>query len=418
MFVDRIILKNFRNYEALDIGLKDGFNVFCGNNGQGKTNILEAVFFCAIGRSFRYGKDADLVRNGSDAFQIGLSIGDDVTGDIRISYKNTSPSGNSGAGGGYGEKSVRVNGLYLRKLGHLMGNLLSVIFSPEDLEIINEGPSVRRKLLDIVISQLYPDHYFDLQQYLKTVSQKNALLRDYERMGSGARELLDVYNEQIADTGSRITFRRWTFSRELERYAAEKNLTISRGEALSFKYYSNFYTFPEENGHEDGIDTVPENVPGNEIDIRRETGVGAAVAAAPAETVTAEAIKKDFLLLLNSRRSKETERGHSLYGPQYDDLLIFLNGTDLKRFGSQGQKRTAVLSIKLAETELLYRRTGRKPVLLLDDVFSELDEGRSSLLLDSASGFQTLITTANLSELPPEVRRGAKIFFVKSGLIS
>jgi DNA replication and repair protein RecF len=412
MFVDRIILKDFRNYEALDIGLKDGFNVFCGNNGQGKTNILEAVFFCAIGRSFRYGKDADLVRNGSDAFQIGLSIGDDVTDDIRISYKNTSPSGNSGAGGNYGEKSVRVNGLYLRKLGHLMGNLLSVIFSPEDLEIVNEGPSVRRKLLDIVISQLSPDHYFDLQQYLKTVSQKNALLRDYDRMGQGARELLDVYNEQAADTGSRITFRRWVFSRELEKYAAEKNLSISRGEALSFKYYSNFYTFPEENDHETGTGNEDGTEPGAEG--LRETGAD----AASAETVTAETIKKDFLLLLNSRRSKEIERGHSLYGPQYDDLLIFLNGTDLKRFGSQGQKRTAVLSIKLAETELLYRRTGRRPVLLLDDVFSELDEGRSSLLLDSAGGFQTLITTANLSELPPEVRRSAKIFFVKSGRIS
>ncbi len=411
MFVEKIELNNFRNYNSLNISLNKGFNVFCGNNGQGKTNILEAVFFCAVGRSFRSVKDTDLVFSGSDSFQIGLSIGDDITNDIRIMYKNGG-NGGSGSGGSSGnsssgEKSVRVNGLYLRRLGHLMGNLLSVIFSPEDLEIINEGPSVRRKLLDIVISQLYPEHYFDLQQYIKTVSQKNALLRDYNSMGSGARSLLDVYNEQLSDAGSRITYRRYVFSQELDTCSSGKNHTISGGENLSFRYFSNFYNFSEREAQENTVtETEAEVETKNKAETETEAGL------------TPKKIKEGFIELLDLRKAKEIERGHSLYGPQYDDLLIYLNGLDLKRFGSQGQKRTAVLSIKLAETELLSKHTGRKPVLLLDDVFSELDETRSSMLLRSASEFQTLITTANLSELPREVRKDAKIFFVKSGSIS
>ncbi|MBO4326636.1 MAG: DNA replication/repair protein RecF [Clostridia bacterium] len=380
MFVSKIELQNFRNYETLSAELGSGVNVFYGNNGQGKTNILESVFLCAIGRSFRFSKDADLVMNGRDNYSVSLSVGDDITNDISIKYR----TGQQGLPAG-GEKSARVNGLYLRRLGHLMGNLLSVIFSPEDLEIVNDGPSVRRKLLDIVISQIYPSHYFDLQQYNKIISQKNVLLRDFSTEKSGLSELLDVYNEQLSAAGSRISARRLLFSRELEEYASLKNSEISAGEQLSFQYYSNFFTVSalETDNFED----------------------------------YSKKIQSEFDEILSSRKTREIERAHALYGPQNDDLLISLSGMDLRRFGSQGQKRTAVLSIKLAETLLLYKHTGRKPVLLLDDVFSELDETRCSLLLGSTEGFQTLLTTANLSELPRKVRDNAKIFFVKSGTL-
>ena len=380
MFVSKIELQNFRNYETLSAELGSGVNVFYGNNGQGKTNILESVFLCAIGRSFRFSKDADLVMNGRDNYSVSLSIGDDITNDIFIRYR-TGQQGLPAAG----EKSARVNGLYLRRLGHLMGNLLSVIFSPEDLEIVNDGPSVRRKLLDIVISQIYPSHYFDLQQYNKIISQKNVLLKDFNAEKPGLSDLLDVYNEQLSSAGSRISARRLLFSRELEEYASQKNSEISAGERLSFQYFSNFFT-----------------VQNSEIENFEEYS---------------KKIQSEFDEILSSRKNREIERAHALYGPQNDDLLISLNGMDLRRFGSQGQKRTAVLSIKLAETLLLYKHTGRKPVLLLDDVFSELDESRCSMLLSSTNGFQTLLTTANLSELPRKVRDNAKIFFVKSGTL-
>ncbi|MBQ2307301.1 MAG: DNA replication/repair protein RecF [Clostridia bacterium] len=383
MFVKRLALTNFRNYSTLDAEFSPGVNVFYGDNGQGKTNIIEAIFYCAIGRSFRYSKDNDLIKTGTDQFRISAELGGDITENIAVSFKEN------------GEKAARVNGLYLRKLGHLMGSLLSVIFSPEDLDIVNEGPSVRRKMLDIVISQLHPSHYFDLQQYNKTLAQKNFLLRDYGRTGASgdsADALLDVYNEQLAAFGASIAEKRARFCAELERLAAEKNGQISGGEELTMKYVPNFRAA--------AID-APETAEAKDID--------------PAEVQNA--IKSEFLELLSSRKSREIERQHSLYGPQNDDVQIELNGMELRRFGSQGQKRTAVLSIKLAQIMLLHRKTGRSPVLLLDDVFSELDEKRSEMLLDSVAGCQTFITTASLGELPGSVKRDAKIFFVKSGEI-
>ncbi|MBO7407019.1 MAG: DNA replication/repair protein RecF [Clostridia bacterium] len=388
MFVKRLALTNFRNYSTLDAQFGPGVNIFYGDNGQGKTNIIESIFYCAIGRSFRYSKDNDLIRTGADHFRIAAELGDDITENIAVLFKET------------GEKAARVNGLYLRKLGHLMGSLLSVIFSPEDLDIVNEGPSVRRKMLDIVISQLHPSHYFDLQQYNKTLAQKNFLLRDYGRngnSGASADALLDVYNEQLAAFGASIAEKRARFCAELEQLAAEKNGQISGGETLTLKYVPNFRVGTPEPAAEE-----PENAPqAEDID--------------PA--AVQNAIKTEFLELLTARKSREIERQHSLYGPQNDDVQIELNGMELRRFGSQGQKRTAVLSIKLAQILLLYRKTGRKPVLLLDDVFSELDEKRSGLLLSSIEGYQTFITTASLGELPGHVKRDAKIFFVKSGEI-
>ncbi len=380
MFVKRLALTNFRNYSTLDAEFSPGVNVFYGDNGQGKTNIIESIFYCAIGRSFRYSKDNDLIRAGADDFHISADLGDDITENITLLYKET------------GEKAARVNGLYLRKLGHLMGSLLSVIFSPEDLDIVNEGPSVRRKMLDIVISQLHPSHYFDLQQYNKVLAQKNFLLRDYGRSGDSADALLDVYNEQLASFGASIAEKRGRFCAELEKLAAEKNGLISGGEQLTLKYIPNF----------------------------RAAAVDAPAAEETAEidpTDVQNKIKTEFLELLNTRKNREIERQHSLYGPQNDDVQIELNGMELRRFGSQGQKRTAVLSIKLAQILLLYRKTGRRPVLLLDDVFSELDEKRSGLLLSSIDGYQTFITTAGLGELPGHVKRDAKIFFIKSGEI-
>ena len=384
MFVKRLALTNFRNYSTLDAEFAPGVNIFYGNNGQGKTNIIESIFYCAIGRSFRYSKDNDLIRTGADFFRISAELDNDITENIAILFKET------------GEKAARVNGLYLRKLGHLMGSLLSVIFSPEDLDIVNEGPSVRRKMLDIVISQLQPSHYFDLQQYNKALTQKNFLLRDYSRTGDSADALLDVYNEQLAAFGAAIAEKRARFCAELEQLAAEKNDKISGGEALTLKYVPNFRTC---------------------------TGSGAVDAPAAQDNVeidpaaVQETIKNEFYELLTARKSREIERQHSLYGPQNDDVQIELNGMELRRFGSQGQKRTAVLSIKLAQILLLYRKTGRRPVLLLDDVFSELDEKRSEMLLGSIDGYQTFVTTASLAELPGHVKRDAKIFFVKSGEI-
>ncbi len=369
MYVTSLSLSNYRNYQSLTLDLCQGTNIFYGNNGQGKTNILESLFLCAIGKSFRYAKSGDLVLNGEDRFKVSIQIAEDITEQIDISYTRKE------------EKIIRVNGLCLRKLGHLMGNLIAVIFSPEDLQLVNDGPAVRRRMMDIAISQIKASHYFNLTQYNKTLSQKNALLRNINgsHIKSGV-DMLDVYNEQLAASGAKIIVRRNHFTKLLSQFAKEKHQEIAPGENLEILYQT---------------DGLPEGFDSDNL----------------GEIQTA------FYQILCQKKEKEIERMQSLVGIHRDDMELKLDGNDLKRFGSQGQKRTAVLSIKLAELGILESSTGRKPILLLDDVFSELDGFRQESLLKSIQKFQTFITCTDVSELPDELLKNAQCFFVNSGSV-
>ena len=376
MFVSKLGLADFRNYESLELSPGAGINIFHGDNGQGKTNILESVFYSSIGRSFRSGRDNELIRAGASGFSVFTGISSDINESIEIRYASG------------GEKSIKVNGLYLRKLGQLMGTLLTVIFSPEDLQLVNSGPSARRKMLDIAVSQITPVHFYNLQQYGKVIRQKNNLLRDMSISSvSGTGELIDVYNEQLSRFGCQILLKRLEFSEKLKEYAAACHKNISGGEIFNVTYES---------------DCIPEG-----FKIKKDT---------PAAEYAA-AIKEYMLSQLDQRRDREIERQQSLCGPHHDDLKLELGGTDLRRFGSQGQKRTAVLALKLSELEIIKRSTGRVPVLLLDDVFSELDASRCRLLLESIKNCQTFITCTSPVELPETVLKDAEMFLVKGGSI-
>ncbi len=369
MVIKSLSLSNYRNYQSLTLDLCQGTNIFYGNNGQGKTNLLEALFLCAIGKSFRYAKSGDLVLNGADRFKVSVQIASDITEQIDISYTRKE------------EKVIRVNGLCLRKLGHLMGNLMAVIFSPEDLQLINEGPAIRRRMMDIAISQIKASHYFNLLQYNKTLTQKNALLRDVGfRNNQASVAMLDVYNEQLCDTGSKIIKRRNQFIQLLSQFAKQKHHEIASGEDLEIFYQT---------------DALPEGFLSEDV----------------------EEIREAFYKILCLKKDKEIDRMQSLVGIHRDDMDLKLNGSELKRFGSQGQKRTAVLSMKLAELSILEKSTGRKPILLLDDVFSELDNMRQESLLKSIAHFQTFITCTEVSELPEDLLRNARCFFVNSGSV-
>ncbi|MBR5280295.1 MAG: DNA replication/repair protein RecF [Clostridia bacterium] len=369
MYIKSLSLSNYRNYQSLTLDLCQGTNIFYGNNGQGKTNLLEALFLCAIGKSFRYAKSGDLVFNGADRFKVSIQIAEDITEQIDISYTRKE------------EKIIRVNGLCLRKLGHLMGNLMAVIFSPEDLQLVNDGPAVRRRMMDIAISQIKASHYFNLTQYNKTLSQKNALLRKCNLQGNkSSLDMLDVYNEQLAESGAKIIVRRNQFIQLLSQFSKEKHKEIAPEENLEIYYQT---------------DALPEGFFSEKV----------------------EDIKESFYQLLSSKKEKEIERMQSILGIHRDDIELKLNNSDLKRFGSQGQKRTAVLSMKLAELSILEKSTGRKPILLLDDVFSELDGLRQESLLKSIANFQTFITCTDVSELPDELLKNAQCFFVNSGCV-
>lgn len=369
MFIKSLSLSNYRNYQSLTLDLSQGTNIFYGNNGQGKTNILESIFLCAIGKSFRYAKGGDLILNGEERFRVHIEISEDITEQIDISYTKKE------------EKVIRVNGLCLRKLGHLMGNLIAVIFSPEDLQLVNEGPAIRRRMMDIAISQIKASHYFNLLQYNKTLSQKNVLLRDPGLSSKkSALDLLDVYNQQLSEVGSKIILRRKHFIQLLSQMAMEKHKEIAPGEKLEIFYQT---------------DALPESF----------------------DNESQEEIQNAFYQILTQKKSREIERMQSLVGSHRDDMVLKLNDSDLKRFGSQGQKRTAVLSIKLAELGILQKSTGRKPILLLDDVFSELDGLRQESLLRNIKDFQTFITCTEVSELPKELIQKARCFFVNSGCV-
>ena len=351
MIISRLQLENFRNYKDLDINFSENLNVIHGNNGLGKTNILEALFLCASGKSHRTNKDIELINYEKKNFTVTIAIEKDISSDIQIIYNRDR------------QKIIKVNGLCVRKTGQLLGNLLAVLFSPEDMMLINEGPSQRRKFIDIAISQLKPSYYFDLQQYNKIVSQKNALLREVKRNPKN-KETIEVWNANIVEYGSKIIYARINFIKKLAEIAKEKHMYITdQKECLNIEYINSF-----------------------EInDILSITEI--------------EDIKFEFSNILVKYLSKELEREQCLFGPHRDEVNFILDGTDLKKYGSQGQKRTAILASKISELEIMLSQTGRTPILLLDDVLSELDKDRQFKLLKYASTVQTFITSVDSIEL-------------------
>ena len=371
MFIDHILLENYRNYTSLDIELSNDVNVFYGNNGQGKTNLLESVFYTVIGKSFRGTKDVDIINYGKEYFSIDIDVCDDITEKISIKYNKNK------------EKYIKVNSLYLRKTGQLMGNIIAVIFSPEDMQLISEGPSVRRKFLDIAISQIKPTYYFDLLQYNKILFQKNTLLKNI-KYGKFKEDnaFLTVWNEQLSDIGAKIIYERNKMINELSLIAADKHLKIAEKSAEKEEIFKISYS----------------------TDISREI----------LETKDILKYKEELFKLLENKSKKEIEREMTLSGPHRDDIDFKLDEKDMKKFSSQGQKRTAILSLKLAELELLKKVTGRKPIFLLDDVFSELDDKRQQAFLGEIKGVQTFISCVNIDSLKCEEKK-LLLFEIKNG---
>lgn len=371
MFINNILLENYRNYTSLDINLSNDVNIFYGNNGQGKTNLLEAVFFTVIGKSFRGTKDSDVIFSGKDNFIIDIDVSDDITENVFIKYNKNK------------EKYIKVNNLFLRKTGHLMGSILAVIFSPEDMQLISEGPSVRRKFIDIAICQLKPGYYFDLLQYNKILIQKNNLLK---RIKYGKESNLDitlsVWNEQLSNIGAKIILERNKIIKELSASATLKHLNIAEKSAENDENLSIAYN----------------------TDISREI----------IDEANIELIKNELFRLFESKSNKEIEREMTISGPHRDDIEFKLNEKDMKKFSSQGQKRTAILSLKLAELDLLKNITGRKPIFLLDDVFSELDDKRQKAFLGEIKDVQTFISCVDINSLNYK-KNNANIFEIKNG---
>ena len=350
MTVTAVRLRQFRNFTEAHLIPSPLITVLHGPNGAGKTNLVEAIHLCALGKSHRPAKDRDLVGRGFDAARVTVQAhrqdgGHEVTVLLEA--------------GEHKKKQVLLNGKPPRRLGEMMGHVTCVLFSPEDLDLIKGGPSCRRRFMDMLLCQRSAGYFYDLQKYWTALNQRNAVLKAAQ--GSQDREqtrLLAVWDEQMVKAGAAVVEKRLALIGELEKQVTENYRFLSGSEADAFK-------------------------------LRYR---GCAEVGEPVEETLAEG-------LLKARR-EDIRKGTSTYGPHREDIVMTLSGRDMRVFASQGQIRTAALALKLSEITLLTRQHGEPPVLLLDDVMSELDMNRRASLLEFIKGVQTLVTCTDKTDYP------------------
>lgn len=357
MFIERLTISDYRNYASAEIFPGRGVNLFIGDNAQGKTNLLESVRLASVGRSNRTTRWQDLIRWGAKCASVNVRVRAEAGADeVTVKLGQT--------------KEVLVNGYPITRMGELMGIVKTVLFTPDELRIVKEGPGERRRFADIALCQLSRGYFYTLTRYNRILSQRNRLLK-----GEPTDAELLVWDMQLAREGAKITRTRRIFAERIAAIAKDVHGDISGGEELTVGYEG-----------ADGVDTAE--------------------------------IEKELLNALEKSRARDRQFSVTHVGPQRDDLSIRSDGVDLRSFGSQGQQRSAALSLKLAEMELLKSESGEYPVLLLDDVLSELDEKRQSKLIERIKAYQTIVTCTHL---PDDVRMrmgGVTEFEVRGGRVA
>ena len=327
MWINKIKVNNFRNYDNEEIELNKNINIFYGENAQGKTNIIEAIFLSSMGKSFRAKKDKEMIKLSENRAMIEILFNKkDRDGKIKIELQN--------------KKNVYLNGIKLKKLSELLGNINIVIFTPDDINILKGGPQNRRRFLDIMISQLKPNYMYNLNLYLKTLEQRNNYLRQIKEYNKD-ENLLEIWDEKLAE------------------------------------YAFNIYNYRNEFINK--IKNIHSEITNNKEKIE-------------IEYLTECESKEKYLKLLKDRRKLDIIKGYTTKGIHRDDFIIYINKKELNIYGSQGQHRTAILSLKLSELNIIYEETGEYPILLLDDFMSELDEKRREHFLKNIKNTQIIIT--------------------------
>ena len=361
MKIETLSLRNFRNYESVTLAPHEGVNLFFGANGSGKTNLLEAVHYCALGKSHRAAGDRNVVRIGEAFASCGVSVRSggvrrEIT--VRLVPNDTV------------RKAILLDQKQIRRFSDMMGCLQCVIFSPEDLGLIREGPSLRRRYLDMMISQLNRGYFIALQQYRSGLEQRNALLKTLKTSSGENTALLEVFEQAMAGPAAAIVAGRKKIVEVLAGLAGETYESISGSgrEVFQVSYHSALRD--EEN---------PEEA---------------------------------FLRMQRENREEDLRLGMTSAGPHRDDLNLSLNRKSMKFFASQGQIHTAALSLKLAQMKVLRQLSGEPPVLLLDDVMSELDRERRMRLVREINDYQTFITCTDETDL--ELDGEKRIYHVSS----
>ncbi|WP_077623781.1 DNA replication/repair protein RecF [Sediminibacillus massiliensis] len=368
MHINQLTLKNYRNYDHLELTFDDKINVIIGENAQGKTNLMEAIYVLGFSKSHRTPRDKELVQWEKEYAKIEGSVfkrNRKFPLEIIISSKG---------------KKAKLNHLEQKRLSDYIGALNIVMFAPEDLNLVKGSPQVRRRFIDMEIGQIQPVYIYHLGQYQKILKQRNHLLKDLQRKHQSDRTMLQVLTDQLIQHASIIVEKRFAFLKLLRNWAAPIHKGISRGlEELEIHY--------------DGSVEV-------------------------SEEWNREKITSIYTQKFSEMENREVERGNTLIGPHRDDLFFLVNQKDVQTYGSQGQQRTTALSLKLAEIELINNEVGEYPILLLDDVLSELDDFRQSHLLHTIQGkVQTFVSTTSVDGIKHETLEKAELFRIEKGRI-
>lgn len=362
MYIKSIELRNFRNYKFLNTEFDPRVNLIIGPNAQGKTNLIEAVYLCSIGRSFRSSRDREMIRFGEKFAYIKAECVKELT-DTKVEININKQS----------KKSIQKDGNTVRKMSQLLDNIIIVVFSPEDLKLVKDEPEKRRRFIDRELAQIKPAYYSALADYKKVLLQRNACLKE-EKV---KENMLDLWDAQLIRYGTLVMAMRNDFIRQMSIYSGDIHSRITNAkEKLIIQYHPNI-PFAEERGEQ----------------------------------------KKKFSDAVRSSRDTDVRLRTTFRGPHKDDMDFFVNGIDLRSFGSQGQQRTAALSLKLAVLDFIREETGEEGILLLDDVMSELDKDRRRYLIGALSKNQIFITATDVDE---EIRKHypeAKIIEIRNGKI-
>lgn len=368
MVIDRITADGYKNLEDIDIRLDPKMNIICGENAQGKTNLVEAVWLCSGCRSFRGTRDKDFIGFTKDAAKVGMDFTDSVRSQ-RIEFEVRR--------GSVKDKLVTLNGVKLPLLSKLFGSFRCVVFTPEDLNLIKGSPDNRRSFADLSISQVKPSYISALNKYNMILSQRNAMLKSIGRDGSG-EEFLDVWNEQLVKAGTYISVLRYAFCITLDKYTKPLYSSITNGNENLDLYYQS---------------TVFENFDGR--------------------LNNTEELEAEYAEKLKASAESDMRAGFTTVGVHRDDIGAYINGLSVRDFGSQGQARSTALTMKLAHAEILKAEQGEYPVMLLDDVLSELDEKRRRFILNNIEDMQVIITCCNEKSVTDMT--SGKIFRMEKG---
>ena len=360
MIIQNVTLKNFRNYKNLNINLKPNLNVFKGANAQGKTNFLESIYFSCIGKSPKTNREKDLILWGEQESKVTINVKKQYYSQNIETFLSTKT-----------KKAIKINGLNIRKIGDLIGQVPVVYFSPDEIGLVKDGPTDRRRFMDIDISQLNKNYFYLLIRYEKVLSERNKLLKETKKIES-LFDTIDLWDEQLADIASKIIFYRLDFIEKIKTPAnlAHAKITSNKEDLqLSYQGFKN---------------------------------------------KSVKELKQKLLEALKQNLKRDFNFGYTTIGPHRDDIEIKVNGIDIREFGSQGQQRLATLSIKVAELSLFENILGEKPILLLDDVLSELDQNRCKNFLKEIENYQTILTTTKFNR---KINENSAIFVVKNANI-